>query len=62
MRRFLKADTTGQLLELVPADDQLAGLAVNVTQARLSRDDPVETAGGAGGRRYRGADETALTS
>ena len=62
MRRFLEADTTGQLLELVAADDQLADLAVNVTQARLSRDDPVETAGGARAGRYRGADETALTS
>jgi hypothetical protein len=45
------------LIELVSTDDELAGLAIDVTEAGLSGDDAVETA-----RLYRRADVNSLTS
>lgn len=56
MRRFLETDPPSQLVELIAANDQLAGLAIDVAQAGLGGDDSVEAA-----RLYR-VDETALTS
>src|SRR5690242_17392127 len=44
MSRLLEADAPGQLLELVPADDQLARLAIHVAQAGPGGDDAVQAA------------------
>src|SRR5213083_128143 len=44
MRRFLERHMARQLPELVPADDQLTGLAVHVAEARLGGDDTIKTA------------------
>src|SRR5436190_6275973 len=43
MRGFLEADAARQLPQLVAADDQLAGLAVDMAQAGLGGDDAIET-------------------
>lgn len=57
MRRSLEADAPRELLDRVAADDELARLAVDVTEARLTSNDPVEAA-----RFYRRGDETSFTS
>jgi hypothetical protein len=53
----LEADATGELTQLVAADDELAGLTVYMAEARLCRDDAIEAT-----RLYRAVDETALIS
>jgi len=57
VRRLLEGDAARQLLELVAADNELASQAIDVAQASLRRDDPVQPSG-----LYRWVDETAFTS
>ncbi len=57
MRGFLERHLARQLPELVAADDQLTGLAVDVAEARLGCNDAIQPAGF-----YRRVDETSLTS
>ena len=57
MRRRFEADAAGELAELVAADDEPSGLAIDVTEPGLGRDNAVEPAW-----LYRAADETAFTS
>src|SRR5207247_6362245 len=44
IRRFLEAHAARQLFELVAAEDQAAGLAIDVAQSRLRGDDAIEAA------------------
>jgi hypothetical protein len=41
--RLLERPASSDLVEAIPADDQLAGFAVDVAQGRLGGDDPFKS-------------------
>jgi len=57
MRGFLEADPSGELTELIAADNEPPRLPIDVAESRLGRNYPVQSAGF-----YRRADETSFTS
>ena len=57
MRGFFEADPSSQVSQLIATNNQPTGLPIDVAEARLGRNDPVQPAGF-----YRRVDETSLTS
>jgi hypothetical protein len=53
----LETHATGELAQLIAADDELAGLAIDMAQPGLGGDDTIEAT-----RFYRAVDVTAFTS